>query len=84
MSGSDDRTVRVWELLKKKQVGVFIEPNYFVNCVAIYSNSCFVVSGLQCTKAVVWDFRKTGKIVELKGHYKVVKSFLLLKIVGLY
>ena len=45
ISGSDDNTIRIWNLLKKRQETVLEGHTSYVNSIAITSDNKYIISG---------------------------------------
>ena len=56
VSGSRDKTVRIWSITSNKQVSVFKDHGYWVNGIAITSDNKYVVSGSDDSTIKVWNF----------------------------
>ncbi|TFK66196.1 WD40 repeat-like protein [Pluteus cervinus] len=76
VSGSNDKTVRIWDVETGQQKGTELTGHtHYVTSVAFSSDSRYVVSGSQDNTVRIWDV-ETGKQkgTEFKGHTKWVES----------
>jgi WD40 repeat protein/tRNA A-37 threonylcarbamoyl transferase component Bud32 len=73
-SGSDDKTVKIWDLKYKKEVRTFRGHSGKVYAVAISPDNQSVVSGSNDKTLKIWDFN-TGKAIRtLSGHQGLISS----------
>ena len=79
VTGSDDTTVRVWDLVERNQIQCWAEHQSDVICLAISKDSSFVVSGSEDRSLVLWDLERNRLRFQFKGHscgvYCVALSF---------
>ena len=70
VSGSDDKTVRVWNLLEKRQEAVLEGHTSEVSSVAITSDNRFVVSGSSDKTVRVWNLldQNTKSMIITTNH----------------
>lgn len=68
VSGSEDKTVRVWSLVSKEQVLVLEGHSELVISVAFSSKDEFVVSGSHDETLRVWDLVSGKETIVLRGH----------------
>ena len=52
ISGSKDRTVRVWNVLEKRQEGVMQEHYRPITCLALTDDNKFIVSGSKDNRVI--------------------------------
>ncbi|CAE6369750.1 unnamed protein product [Rhizoctonia solani] len=82
VSGSDDKSVRIWDAQTGKQVAVCGEPDgshgHYVLSVSFSPNSLYVVSGSVDHTVRVWDAQNGNLILgPLTGHTMPVKTVQL-------
>ncbi|OMJ68058.1 hypothetical protein SteCoe_34602 [Stentor coeruleus] len=68
VSGSSDKTVRLWNILEKKQIFIYKGHTGIVTSVAISNNNEFIISGSIDTTLRVWNFYEKKSKAILKGH----------------
>ena len=61
ISGSSDKTVRIWSFFKRKQEVVLQGHTNWVNSVAVTSNNRYIVSGSSDKTIRVWNFLEKHK-----------------------
>ncbi|KAK9885235.1 hypothetical protein WA026_010738 [Henosepilachna vigintioctopunctata] len=67
VSGSDDSTVKLWDV-RKKQSFASLNASYQVTAVSFNDTSEYVFSGGIDNDIKVWDLRKNEILYTLKGH----------------
>ncbi|XP_065355688.1 U5 small nuclear ribonucleoprotein 40 kDa protein [Calliphora vicina] len=75
-SGSDDRTIRIWDARKKLSVHT-LEAPFQVTAVAFNDTSEQVISGGIDNELKVWDIRKGQILHSLKGHTDTITGISL-------
>jgi len=73
VSGSDDGTAKLWDLLVKGSVKTFSE-DYQVTAVAFADASDKVYTGGIDNTVRVWDLRKDETVMQLKGHTDTISG----------
>jgi len=74
-SGSNDHTIRSWDVEYKHCDIVFLGHCATVNCLLFYNN--LLISGSRDNSIIIWD-KKTGKCIkELKEHKGEISSLIL-------
>ena len=68
VSGSEDRTVRVWSIEHMRQDAVLRNHKSTLNSVAITNNNDFVIACCNDPVIVVWNLQSKCIIAHLKGH----------------
>ena len=68
VTGSEDTTVRVWDLKEKKQIAFYSQHKSDVICVAIDRDSRYVVSGSRDRTLVLMDLKRYCFKFRFKGH----------------
>ena len=68
VTGGDDSTIRVWDLVENKQIFVFYGHNSTVKCLALTENSQHIISGSFDASVRIWIITKKKQVVVLKGH----------------
>eukprot|EP00759_Apiculatamorpha_spiralis_P049846 PhF_6_TR44489/c3_g1_i3/m.68513 len=76
VSGSEDKTVRVWELTHPSTSSSIVLSAHtdYVNCVCISNDSIYIVSGSDDTTVLVWNLVTRHVVLSLTGHIEGVKS----------
>ena len=74
VSGSEDRTVRVWNLRDGRCTAVFGDHTDIVHCVAVTGDGRFAISGSEDGTVRVWDLNVKRCIRTLGGHASAVWS----------
>jgi small GTP-binding protein len=69
VSGSDDCTVRVWDLESMKCIAILEEHISYVQGIALTSDGKLAVSGSRDTTVRVWDLESMKCVSILKGHF---------------
>jgi len=73
MSGSDDKTARLWELPSGKQV-LKLEDTDKVTAVAFSNNGKFALTGTNNGQVTLWTIPDGGKYKTMKGHRSVITA----------
>ncbi|MBF0193763.1 MAG: protein kinase [Magnetococcales bacterium] len=74
VSGSSDKTVRIWDLVAREQLHLLEGHEARVHDVAISADGLVAISGSDDQSARLWDVT-TGKCLRvLKGHIKAVEA----------
>ena len=68
VTGSEDSTVRVWNLAGRKQIACLAGHKSEVRCLALLSDFSLTISGSLDGTLIVWDMRKYRWIKVLYGH----------------
>ncbi|OMJ80085.1 hypothetical protein SteCoe_19732 [Stentor coeruleus] len=82
-SGSADLTVRIWDVVTRKQIMEFVGHSSEINALAIGQGSKIVVSGSgdntirSDNRVFVWDIVNMSCKGSLKGHSKKVQCILI-------
>ncbi len=74
VSGSSDKTVRIWNLEERKQVHVLDEHEARVHAVGISNDGAIAISGSEDQTARLWEVASGKCIKVLKGHIKAVEA----------
>lgn len=72
-SGSEDRTVRLWDLKGNPVSKPFQGHEDYINSIAFSPDSCYIVTASSDKTVRLWDL-KGNPITILKGHENVVSS----------
>ncbi len=73
MSGSDDKTARLWELPSGKQV-LKLEDTDKVSAVAFSNTGKYAVTGTNNGQVTLWTIPDGGKYKTMKGHRSVITA----------
>ena len=68
ISGSNDSTLKVFNISTRKQCGEFTDHQSPVTCLVVLPEGRMVVSGSQDRTLIVWDIDKLKSIKTLSGH----------------
>ncbi|MCG9129960.1 WD40 repeat domain-containing protein [Candidatus Poribacteria bacterium] len=74
-SGSMDKTVRLWDTVKRKSLGKFTGHETLITAVALSYNGNILASGDDVKKIILWDTRTKQKLGELVGHTNGICAF---------
>ena len=74
VSGSDDKTVKLWNLNEGKEIRSFKGHSDWVYAVAISPNGEIVVSGSKDKTVKVWNLKNGKELLNLKGHKGLINS----------
>jgi WD40 repeat protein len=74
VSGAMDKTMRLWDIQGKSEIGQFPGHEGNVNCVAFSPNGRHALSGDGHYKARVWDVANRKMMCLLQGHVRAVIS----------
>ncbi|XP_055386283.1 U5 small nuclear ribonucleoprotein 40 kDa protein [Condylostylus longicornis] len=75
-SGSDDKTIKMWDARKKFSVQTF-ENNYPVTAVCFNDVGDLIISGGIDNDIKVWDSRKNEIVYKLRGHADTITGLSL-------
>lgn len=73
-SGSDDKTVKVWQLNNGKEIRTLKGHDNWVYSVAISPNGENLVSSSKDNTVKVWDFKTGKELLTLTGHKGLINS----------
>ncbi|WP_414564908.1 MULTISPECIES: protein kinase domain-containing protein [unclassified Anabaena] len=73
-SGSDDTTIKLWHLEKKRKIRTFEGHSDWIYAVTISQDGQTLVSGSKDNTIKVWNLHTGEKIRTLKGHKSYVHS----------
>jgi WD40 repeat protein len=68
MTGSDDKTARVWDVASGKSLLVLKAHAWSVACVAFSHDGRRILTGSDDKTALVWDAASGQKLMSLEGH----------------
>lgn len=77
VSGSDDNTIKIWNLKSKKEIRTLKGHKGFVYSVAISSDGQTLVSGGKDQTIKVWNLNTGQEIRTLMGHIGIVTSIAI-------
>lgn len=67
-SGSDDRTVKFWDVASRTCLGTFAGHRGSINSIAIHANNRYLISGGEDGKTRLWDLEKSQCLQTYKQH----------------
>jgi WD40 repeat protein len=70
ISGQSDKTIRIWDLTSRTQIGSPIDAGGYVYAVAL-SNDGRIAAGVE-NAVCVWDVKTRRRIASMKGHTSAV------------
>ncbi len=73
-SGSDDKTIKIWNFNRRKEIRTLKGHKGIIYCVAISRNGQTLVSGSQDNTIKVWNLKTGQEIRTLKGHSDLINS----------
>jgi WD40 repeat protein len=73
-SGSDDKTIAIWNLVSRQTLLTLAAHTDTVNSVAFSGDSRFLASGSEDGTICLWDLATGKKVRKLKGHLDCVKK----------
>jgi WD40 repeat protein len=73
VSGSDDHTLKLWDLCSGQMIRTFEGHSDTVNSVAVTPDGCWAVSASTDKTLRLWDLETGETIRTLKGHARAVK-----------
>ncbi|MBW4593345.1 MAG: serine/threonine protein kinase [Brasilonema angustatum HA4187-MV1] len=73
-SGSDDKTIKLWNFNRRKEIRTLKGHKGIIYCVAISRNGQTLVSGSQDNTIKVWNLKTGQEIRTLKGHSGLINS----------
>lgn len=80
ISGSDDRTVRVWDISNQKCLALFGNHENSVSCVSYFpNNKNLIVSSSYDGKLRIFDLRQKKLVVSLFDHKSPIEKFKISK-----
>ena len=77
VSGSDDGTLKLWDINNEKCLRTFWGHKYGVGAVAITTDGKYIVSGSSDNTLKLWDTNNGKCLRTFKGHKKVVKDLVI-------
>ena len=76
VTGSEDSTVRLWDVVTGKQIIYLTGHKSEVRCLALLSDFSLAVSGSADRTLIVWDMRNYRLIKTLYGHCGIVCAII--------
>lgn len=73
-SGSDDNTVKFWDVGQRQTVHTFIDHTSNINCVRFHPDGTCIASGSDDKKIKIWDIRSKRLIQHYDAHSASVNS----------
>jgi len=77
ISGSDDKSIKVWNLQTKKCISLLIGHNSHVTCLVKLSDN-IIASGSRDTKIIIWNVNAGAMIKQLSLHNKPLRNLVLI------
>ncbi len=77
LSGSDDHTVKVWDLVSGRQVRTLSGHGNSVYSVTVSSDGRYALSGSGDKTVKIWDLASGGEVRTLSGHEGIVHSVVV-------
>ena len=77
ISGSRDKTIRIWDFQLKTQECVLRGHNEYILSVAVTRDNRYIVSGSFDHTIRIWDFQNKEQVAILEGHTKYVVSVVI-------
>src|SRR6185369_16433800 len=74
LSGSDDKTVRMWEVESGRALGVFEGHTEAVTSVALSADGRHALSGSDDSRILLWEVASGRMLGALEGHTASVTS----------
>jgi WD40 repeat protein len=74
VSGSSDKTVRIWDLVNRQQTHIMDGHEARVHDVAISGDGRVAISGSEDQTARLWDVESGKSLRILKGHIKAIEA----------
>ena len=67
ITGSDDKTAKVWDLINGNLIHTFFGHTKAVKCIAVASE--YVITGSLDSTIIVWSFSSGSRYKTLEGHF---------------
>ncbi len=74
LTGSDDKTARLWDVATCHEIRIFTDKSSTVNSVAFSPDGKYVLTGHDDDKARLWDLVTGALLREFTGHTRWIKS----------
>lgn len=74
ITGSEDKTVRLWDLSTRKNKVIYRGHNYPVWCIAMSNYSLYFATGSMDRTAKLWTTERTHPLRTFAGHHHDVES----------
>lgn len=78
VSGSDDRSIIIWDLVQAIQIFKINGFSGPINCLSLTLDGQFIVSGSDDQTLRVWDMKTCTEILTFTGHTSIICSILRL------
>jgi WD40 repeat protein len=78
VSGSDDKTLKVWDLESGRELAVFTGHTDSVRAVVVTPDGKRVISGSNDKTLKVWDLESGRELATLSGHYSWVEKVAII------
>lgn len=76
-SGSDDKTIKLWNLKSRKEIRTFSGHKGIIYSIAMSPDGQTIVSGSQDNTIKVWNLKTGQEIRTLKGHSSLINSVVI-------
>ena len=74
VSGSDDKSIKVWDWVKKNEIYKFQGHIEYVTCAKFSTDDRYVVSGSYDNSIRVWDLQNPNKPATVLNHHSAPVS----------
>jgi WD40 repeat protein/tRNA A-37 threonylcarbamoyl transferase component Bud32 len=76
-SGSDDKTIKLWNLKSRKEIRTFSGHKGIIYSIAMSPDGQTIVSGSHDNTIKVWNLKTGQEIRTLKGHSSLINSVVI-------
>jgi WD40 repeat protein len=80
ISGSNDKTIKIWDLTTGKHLSTLIGHQNGINSVAVSSNNTYLISGSFDKTLKLWDLKNLNKVHYLRSLAGIIYDVLLISI----
>lgn len=72
ITGGEDNSCKIWELLTGKLIQVLIEHDNAITSIDVPFNNNLIVSGAKDRLVLLWNFKDGSVIHKLSGHHDII------------
>lgn len=72
ITGGEDNSCKIWELLTGKLIQVLIEHDGALTSIDVPFNNNLIISGAKDRFVILWNFKDGSVIHKLTGHYDII------------